>query len=67
MYLFMPDGITADGLSPAVSVLGPERGLKLIEKSPGTEAMILRAPQGKVERYESNRWRELTVIAAEGG
>jgi FAD:protein FMN transferase len=62
-----PDGITADGLSTAVSVLGPERGLKLIEKTPGTAAMFLRAPQGKVERYESKRWRELTVIAAEEG
>ena len=62
-----PDGITADGLSTAVSVLGPEQGLKLIDKTPGTAAMILRAPQGKVERYESKRWQELTVIAAKGG
>ena len=29
-----PDGITADGLSTAVSVMGPEKGLKLIETTP---------------------------------
>lgn len=54
-----PDGITADGLASAVSVLGPEEGLKLIEDTPGVEALIVRAPEGKIEKYESTGWREL--------
>ncbi len=35
-----PDGITADSLATAVSVLGPERGLKLIESQPCTAALF---------------------------
>jgi FAD:protein FMN transferase len=54
-----PDGITADGLTKAVAVLGPQQGLRLIEATPGTAALVLRSPQGKLERYESRRWKEL--------
>ncbi len=35
-----PDGITADSLATAVSVLGPERGLMLIESQPCTAALF---------------------------
>ena len=59
-----PDGVTADGLSTAVSVLGPEKGLRLIEETPGAAAMILRAPQGKTEMSQSARWKELRVVPA---
>jgi thiamine biosynthesis lipoprotein len=55
------DGMTADGLASAVSVLGPEKGLKLIDQTPGTAAFILRAPKGTAETYESSRWKELPV------
>jgi thiamine biosynthesis lipoprotein len=54
-----PQGILADGLASAVSVLGPEKGLKLIEETPGAAALIVRAPRGKVETYESSGWRDL--------
>lgn len=37
------DGATSDGLDTALSVLGPERGMKLIEKSPGTAALFVLA------------------------
>jgi FAD:protein FMN transferase len=37
------DGATADGLATAVTILGPERGLKLIEQSKETEALIVLA------------------------
>ncbi len=56
-----PDCITADGLASAVSVLGPERGLKLVDATPGAAAFILRAPRGKLETYESCRWKEFSV------
>jgi thiamine biosynthesis lipoprotein len=52
------NGLTADGLASAVSVLGPEKGLKLIEDTPGAAAFILRAPEGSPEIYESSRWKE---------
>jgi len=56
-----PDGITADALASAVSVLGPEEGLKLIENTPDTAAFIVRAPGGNVEVLESSRWEEFPV------
>jgi thiamine biosynthesis lipoprotein len=55
------DGITADGLASAVSVLGPKEGLKLIEETPDTAAFILRAPDDTPETYESSRWKQYPV------
>jgi FAD:protein FMN transferase len=57
-----PDGMTGEGLSKAVGVLGPEKGMRLIEGTPGTAALVLRAPHGKTERYESRRWKELPSV-----
>ena len=48
----------ADSYTKAVSVLGPERGLKLIDETPGAAAIIVRAPQGKVESFESMRLKD---------
>lgn len=47
------DCMTADSLATAVSVLGPERGLKLIEASPGTAALIVVAEHNRTRMYES--------------
>lgn len=60
-----PDGMTADGLSKVVGVLGPQRGLKIIDDTPGTAAMIERAPERKVEHYESRRWKDLPMVEVE--
>lgn len=54
-----PDGITADGLASAVSVLGPEKGLPLVEDTPGAAARIVQAPQGVPRTYCSSRWKQL--------
>lgn len=35
------DAITADALATAVSVLGPQKGMALIERLPGTEAILI--------------------------
>jgi thiamine biosynthesis lipoprotein len=51
-----PDGTTADGLGTAVSAVGPERGLKLIEETPGVAARIVRKPGGQIELRRSARW-----------
>ena len=57
--IIAPDGMTADALSTTVSVLGPERGLKLVEETPGTAAHVVRKPGEKIEFLESARWREV--------
>ncbi len=54
-----PDGMTADALASAVSVLGPEKGLKLAEAFPGAAARIVRAPAGTVQTHQSKRWKKL--------
>jgi len=43
----------ADSYTKVVSVLGPERGLKLIDETPGAAAIVVRAPHGQVESFES--------------
>ncbi len=62
-----PDGITADGLSKAVGVLGPAKGLELVDKTPGASAYIVRAPEGKLEVHQSSRWKDLPRSAPEKG
>ena len=52
-----PTAMEADALASALSVLGPEAGLKLIEDIPGAAAFIIRAPSGRIETYESCRWK----------
>src|SRR2546426_2153198 len=59
-----PDGMTADGLATAVSVLGPTNGLKLIERTPNAAAHLVRKPGEEIETYESRRfkrWYDRTV------
>jgi thiamine biosynthesis lipoprotein len=35
------DGITTEGLTKSVFIMGVERGLRLIESLPGTDAVIV--------------------------
>ncbi len=41
--IIAPDATTADALSTAVNVLGPEKGLALIERLPNVEAILIPA------------------------
>jgi FAD:protein FMN transferase len=50
------DAVTADSLSTAISVLGPEAGLQLAEETPGAAARIVRRPHEQVELHHSSRW-----------
>jgi thiamine biosynthesis lipoprotein len=56
-----PDGATADSLDTAAYVLGPERGLELVEATPGAAALIVRAVGGKTETYASRRLGEFLI------
>lgn len=51
-----PDGATADALDTAVYVLGPERGLPLVESTAGASAFILRRRDGVSLTYESRHF-----------
>ena len=59
-----PDGLSTDGLSSAVAILGPEKGMKLIENTPGAAAFIVRMVDGKEIVSESTGWKELSKSAA---
>ena len=54
-----PDGGTADALETSVYLLGPERGLKLIEAMPGTAALYVRSTPDGIRTFESSRFKEL--------
>ena len=62
-----PTGMAADAITKAVGVLGPEKGLKLIDQTPGMAAMVTRAPSGQIEQYESSRWKDLPQVKLKGG
>jgi thiamine biosynthesis lipoprotein len=53
------DGATADALDTAVFVLGPERGLALVEATDGAAALIVRSEGGVTKSYESSRFRNV--------
>jgi thiamine biosynthesis lipoprotein len=59
------DGITADSLATAISVLGPELGLPLVEELPGAAALIARKPADSVKIVTSSRWADLPRPAAD--
>ncbi len=56
-----PNGLDADGLDTAVSVVGPERGLALIESRPGVAALIVQRTSDAVKVTMSSRFRELAA------
>ncbi len=51
-------GGTADGLASSVCILGPERGLKMIEGIPGAAALIVLGTEKGQKTYASKRYGE---------
>jgi thiamine biosynthesis lipoprotein len=51
-----PDATTADSLATAVYVLGPTRGLALVDRTPGAAALIVRRVDDRVEELPSRQW-----------
>jgi thiamine biosynthesis lipoprotein len=49
------DCTTADSYTKGVMLLGPEKGFKLIEATREAAAIIVRAPDGQVQTFESKR------------
>jgi thiamine biosynthesis lipoprotein len=56
-------GITADSLTKVVAVLGPERGLPLIEETDGASALIVRQTDRGEEVLFSKRFPKSTKEA----
>jgi thiamine biosynthesis lipoprotein len=54
-----PDGATADALETTVYVLGPERGLKLVDETPGAAAIFVRKLPAGIKTFESARFKEI--------
>jgi len=54
-------GLDADGLDTAVSVLGADRGLALIESRPGTAALIIQRTGTGTTARASSRFLELSA------
>jgi FAD:protein FMN transferase len=52
------DGMAADALATAVSVLDTERGLALIERTCGAACLIVRVEDEKPQTIESRGWKE---------
>jgi thiamine biosynthesis lipoprotein len=57
-------GLDADGLDTAISVLGAERGLALIESRPGAAALIIRRTSAGTTVLPSSRFLELAARRA---
>ena len=53
------DGGTADALETAAYLLGPERGLKLVDETPGAAALFQRVTPEGVKTFESSRFRQV--------
>ena len=53
-----PNGMLADAWASAVSVLGPERGIELIDSLAGLEAMVVVAGEGEAMTFQSKGMRE---------
>ncbi|RMG34702.1 MAG: FAD:protein FMN transferase [Planctomycetota bacterium] len=52
-----PSGMLADALASAISVLGPQRGMRVLDRFPGTAALVFQLGEGgRVERFQSRNW-----------
>ncbi|MGL4465172.1 MAG: FAD:protein FMN transferase [Planctomycetia bacterium] len=60
-----PDATTSDALATAVCVLGPEKGIAVVESTPGVAVLVLKATPDGIQRFESKRWKELAPSASD--
>ena len=51
-----PDCTTTDSWETTITVLGPARGLQMIEEMEGVAAHVVRQPADRIEIYDSSRW-----------
>jgi thiamine biosynthesis lipoprotein len=51
-----PNAVDTDALSKVISVLGPERGIRIAEQMEGVSVYVIRAPGGFLEEWRSANW-----------
>ncbi len=54
-----PDGITADSLATAISVLGPKSGLRLAQSIPGVAAQVIQPEKNRFKTYATALFKNL--------
>jgi thiamine biosynthesis lipoprotein len=54
-----PDGGTADALETTVYILGPKRGLKLVDETPGAAAIYVRSTPDGIRTFESSGFKQI--------
>ncbi len=60
------DCTTSDSLATSASVLGPEKGLELIESTKGAAALFIQADEKDFRAFESTGWKQfLSFILSE--
>ena len=59
-----PSGIVADGWDTPLEIIGPERGIRLVEALPGAAVRIVRQQGDAVEVFESSAWKKLPARGA---
>jgi thiamine biosynthesis lipoprotein len=59
-----PDGTTADSLASAVTVLGPQRGIGLVNRHGGAACLVVRIEDGRPQTYLSTRFASLEKATA---
>jgi thiamine biosynthesis lipoprotein len=52
------DGTTSDALATAVSVMGAAAGLALVERTPGSAALVVEETGQSITIHTSSRWRD---------
>jgi len=55
-------GLTSDPMTKTVCVLGPERGLKVIDETDGVAALMVRKTDRGEEEIESKRFKEVPQV-----
>ena len=60
-----PDGATADALETTVYVMGPERGLKLVDDTSGASAIFVRSTPEGIKIFESSRFKQVPLAPAD--
>ena len=56
--IIAPNATTTDALATGVSVLGPKRGLALVDSIARTSAFILTRTNGHTQAFTSRRWSQ---------
>ncbi len=56
-----PDDVLADWLAAAVCILGPDKGLALVEQTPGAAARITKLEDGGIRVWESKRFKDFAI------